>query len=108
MSSADITSEEFLTALLEYRNTSRSDERSPNDVVFGRNLRSLIPTHRTAFTADWTTHFEELDKIKPLVLYSCAILPFTRGISHFCAVFELFYSRNLRIVLGSAIDEISM
>ena len=40
-----IDSASFMEFLMEYRNTPRSEGRSPNQVVFGRNLRTLLPSH---------------------------------------------------------------
>ena len=55
----DITSEQFQKALLEYRNTPRVNNYSPNEIVFGRNLRSFIPTHSDAFDTKWNK--DEMD-----------------------------------------------
>ena len=41
--------EEFQEAMLELRNTPRADGRSPNQVLFGRTLRSTVPIHHSAF-----------------------------------------------------------
>ena len=57
-------SPEFKKALLEFRNTPRSDGRSPNEVVYGRQLRSCIPTHHTAFDPKWIKAMDAADKKK--------------------------------------------
>ncbi|XP_066951839.1 uncharacterized protein [Macrobrachium rosenbergii] len=44
--------ERFHEALLELRNTPNADGRSPNQVVFGHNLRSLVPSHHSALMSD--------------------------------------------------------
>ncbi|KAF0291220.1 uncharacterized protein FJT64_001147 [Amphibalanus amphitrite] len=40
-------------SLLELRNTSRVDGRSPAQVLFGHPLRSGVPTHHRAFAPEW-------------------------------------------------------
>ena len=57
----DVNSEEFHEAILELRNTPRADGRSPNQVLFGSNLRSRVPAHYTSFTKDWQVNAEEAD-----------------------------------------------
>ena len=47
-----INSEEFLEGLLEYSNTPRECGYSPNQVIYGQNLRSLVPVHETAASKD--------------------------------------------------------
>ena len=64
MDSIDIGSEQFQKALLEYRNTPRFDNRSPNEVVFGRTLRSFIPTHASAFDPKWAELSKMNEKTK--------------------------------------------
>ena len=58
----DIQSEEFQEALLELRNTPRQGGRSPNMIVFGRNLRSRVPTHYEAFDEKWQVAAKEADE----------------------------------------------
>ena len=41
----DIQSEEFMEAILEYRNTPKKGGLSPAKLLFGYNLRSSVPTH---------------------------------------------------------------
>ena len=62
-----IHTEEFQEAILELRNTPRSDGRSPNEIVFGRNLRSLLPIHHTAFDAKWKRQADEADAKRALI-----------------------------------------
>jgi len=49
----DIDSEEFIEGLIEVRNTPRADGQSPCQALFGRNIRSRVPTHHTAFDSRW-------------------------------------------------------
>jgi len=48
-----LAGEEFCEAILELRNMPNADGRSPNGVVFGKNLRSCVPTHHTSFDERW-------------------------------------------------------
>ena len=57
----DTKSEEFATAILELRNTPRSDGRSPNEIVFGRNVRSTVPVHHSSFDEKWKKSADEID-----------------------------------------------
>jgi len=49
----NLDEESFQHGLLEWRNTPRSDGRSPAQFLFGHNLRSLVPTHRSSFAPEW-------------------------------------------------------
>ena len=42
------TDERFHDAILELRNTPRDDGNSPNQIVFGHPLRSIVPMHQNA------------------------------------------------------------
>ena len=52
MSKPDIETEEFKEAMLELRNTSDAKGKSPNEVLFGHNLRSRVPAHLSNFVRD--------------------------------------------------------
>jgi hypothetical protein len=43
----------FLQGLLEWRNTPRKDGMSPAEIVFGHQLRSIIPAHHSSFAKKW-------------------------------------------------------
>ena len=58
----DLTSEEFLQGLLELRNTPDATGFSPAQVVFGHQLRTLIPAHRSSFQPRWTAAMEARDR----------------------------------------------
>jgi len=58
----DIKSEEFQEAILELRNTPRADGRSPNQIVFGRNLRSTLPVHYSSFDEKWKLNAKAADE----------------------------------------------
>ena len=47
--SGDLASEEFLQGLLELRNTPDATGFSPAQVLFGHQLPSIVPAHRSAF-----------------------------------------------------------
>lgn len=51
--SGNLADETFQHGLLEYRNTPRSNGRSPAQTVFGHPLRSPVPAHRSAFAPEW-------------------------------------------------------
>ena len=55
------TSEEFCEAILELRNTPNADGRSPNEIVFGKNLRSRVPAHHSSFDERWRLNAEQAD-----------------------------------------------
>ena len=56
--SGDLSSEEFLQGLLELRNTPDATGFSPAQVLFGHQLRSIVPAHRSAFQPRWTAAME--------------------------------------------------
>lgn len=56
--SGDLNSEVFLQGLLELRNTPDATGLSPAEVVFGHQLRSIVPAHRSSFQPRWTTAME--------------------------------------------------
>ena len=51
--SGDLSSEEFLTGLLEFRNTPLEWGLSPAQIVFGHQLRSVVPAHRSSYASKW-------------------------------------------------------
>jgi hypothetical protein len=54
--------EEFEKALIEFRNSPRSDGRSPAEVLFGYPIRTpCVPTHHSVFAKRWQEKNEELD-----------------------------------------------
>jgi hypothetical protein len=42
-----------MQGLLEFRNTPRENGMSPAEMVFGSQLRSILPAHRTSFAPRW-------------------------------------------------------
>ena len=54
-------SQNFRLGLLELRNTPREGGKSPAEIVFGRQLRTLLPSHPYAFDKKWQTSQEEFD-----------------------------------------------
>ena len=61
------TSEDFCEAILELRNTPNADGRSPNEIVFGKNLRSRVPAHYTSFDERWRLDAEKADAKKAVL-----------------------------------------
>jgi len=61
LDSLSIKTDQFCEALLELHNTPGSDGRSPNMIVFGRNLRSLLPVHHSAFDLKWQQLADKAD-----------------------------------------------
>ena len=49
----NIDSEEFLVALLEWRNTPGQTGYSPAQILFGSPMRTLIPAHHRIFDKKW-------------------------------------------------------
>jgi hypothetical protein len=45
----DLNSDTFRQALLEFRNTPRACGKSPAEMLFGHQLRSIVPAHWSAF-----------------------------------------------------------
>ena len=58
----DLDDEVFDRGLLEFRNTPRAGGLSPAQVLFGHPIRSIIPTHRTAFADIWQQQAARLDR----------------------------------------------
>lgn len=54
--------ESFQQALLEWRNTPRSDGLSPAQRIFGHPLRSLVPAHHRSYAKEWQNSMEECDR----------------------------------------------
>ena len=53
--------EEFLRGLLELRNTANASGLTPAQVLLGRPLRSIVPTHRSHFDVKWQDIARRLD-----------------------------------------------
>ena len=51
--------DEFYAGLLEYRNTPKNGTLSPAQILFGHQLRSLVPAQRRSLDRKWTTAMEE-------------------------------------------------
>jgi transposase InsO family protein len=58
----DLDSDEFLQGLLEFRNTPRENGMSPAEMVFGRQLRSILPAHKSSFDPKWREIMEARDR----------------------------------------------
>lgn len=54
--SGDLSSEEFLKGVLEFRNTPRANGVSPAEMVFGHQTRPIIPAHRKEFVSNKWSH----------------------------------------------------
>jgi len=67
LSTPSTTSEEFCEAMLELRNTPNADGRSPNEIVFGRNLRSRVPAHHSSFDKHWQEDADVADAKKAML-----------------------------------------
>ena len=55
----NIENENFLTAILEYRNTPKHNVLSPAEIIMGHQLRSSIPIHQNS---KWIKKDDELNK----------------------------------------------
>ncbi|KAK4024449.1 hypothetical protein OUZ56_009872 [Daphnia magna] len=53
-----IDCEPFIRGLLEWRNTPKSHGFSPAEVVFGHQLRSLVPAHHQSYARKWLDAWE--------------------------------------------------
>jgi hypothetical protein len=60
--SGDLDSEEFQQGLLEFRNTPRENGLSPAQMVFGHQLRSIVPAHRSAYAICWKSVMDARDR----------------------------------------------
>ena len=58
----NIENDNFLTAILEYRNTPKHNGLSPAEILMGHQLRSNIPIHHSAFSSKWIKKDDELNK----------------------------------------------
>jgi hypothetical protein len=58
----DLNSDEFLQRLLEFRNTPRENGMSLAEMVFGRQLRSILPAHKSSFDLRWREIMEARDR----------------------------------------------
>ena len=56
--SGQLNSDSFLRGLLEWRNTPGTDGQSPAQILFGRQLRSRIPAHKSVFSPPWQAAIE--------------------------------------------------
>ena len=45
----DLNTDVFRQALLEFRNTPRAVGKSPAEMLFGHQLRSIVPAHWSSF-----------------------------------------------------------
>ena len=52
----------FLTVILEYRNTPKHNGLSPAEILMGHQLRSNILIHHSAFSSKWIKKDDELNK----------------------------------------------
>ena len=60
----DITSDEFQRGLLEWRNTPKEHGKSPAELLFGCQLRSVVPSLQRNLTPKWKANIE--DKVTEL------------------------------------------
>ena len=60
----DITCDEFQRGLLEWRNTPKEHGKSPFELVFGCQMRSVVPSLKTNLIPKWKVDIE--DKIAEL------------------------------------------
>jgi hypothetical protein len=58
----DLTSEDFAQGMLEFRNTPRENGLSPVEMVFGHQLRSIVPAHRSSQSNRWQRVMEATDR----------------------------------------------
>ena len=49
----DFSTEAFSQGLLELRNTPGETGSSPAEIVFGHNLRSIVPAHHSSYATHW-------------------------------------------------------
>lgn len=57
----DVDCDEFQRAMLEWRNTPRSDGKSPAMVLYGRPLDSFVFAYRNSFAPKWKTIEHQMD-----------------------------------------------
>jgi hypothetical protein len=60
--SGDLDAEEFKHGLLKFRNTPRENGLSPAQMVFGHQLRSIVPAHRSAYATCLNSIMEARDR----------------------------------------------
>ncbi len=58
-----IDSDAFIQGVLEWRNTPRIHGLSPAEMLFGHPVRSIVPTHHSAFARKWIDMMERRDGI---------------------------------------------
>jgi transposase InsO family protein len=58
----DLTSDAFMQGLLEFRNTQRENGMYPAEMVFGSQLLSILPAHRTSFATRWKDTMNARDR----------------------------------------------
>ena len=54
--------EDFNEGLMELRNTPLAGGKSPAEIIYGRPLRTRVPTHWTAFKPEWLKSMAEFDR----------------------------------------------
>jgi hypothetical protein len=59
----DFSCEAFSQGLLELRNTPGETGSSPAEIVFGHNLRSILPAHHSSYAPRWKAASLERDRI---------------------------------------------
>ncbi|EFX71059.1 hypothetical protein DAPPUDRAFT_256239 [Daphnia pulex] len=59
----DFSTEAFSQGLLELRNTTGETGSSPAEIVFGPNLRSIVPAHHSSYAPRWKAATMERDRI---------------------------------------------
>jgi hypothetical protein len=57
--SGDLLSEALLTGFLQFRNTQTDSGLYPAQIVFGHQLRSIIPAHRFSYVGQWNAAIAE-------------------------------------------------
>lgn len=58
----DLTSDDFLQDLIEFRNTPRDCGLSPAIMVFGRPQRDILPAHRSSSAVKWQEQMAARDR----------------------------------------------
>ena len=58
----DLKTDTFRQALLELRNTPRACGKSPAELLFGHQLRSVVPAHWSSFAPQWQGVIKALDR----------------------------------------------
>ena len=58
----DLTSDDFASVMLEFRNTPRENGLSPAEMVFDHPLRSIVPAHQTSYATRWRAVMKGRDR----------------------------------------------